>query len=261
MGRTIIVGDVHGCRNELDALLDKVAFTSGDRLIFVGDLIARGPDSLGVLDIARRTGAIIVRGNHEEKLLAWRAATTAEAAIATGTRRRARGSRKSKDEVLSQMHAVVAQALREVDWSLLRSSPLYYELPEHAACVVHAGVLPGVPIEQQAWSTLMHIRCVTSRGEASAAKDAKCGALWGIQYRGGVAGAPHIVFGHNAFRNPQFHPWATGIDTACVYGGRLSAMVLRNNEKIPRGRAAEALLVSQPALRCHYDWSGKKGVA
>src|SRR5438105_1258025 len=72
MGRTIIVGDVHGCRAELERLLDRVRFGGGDCLVFVGDIVARGPDSLGVLDVVRRTGAVLVRGNHEEKLVAWR---------------------------------------------------------------------------------------------------------------------------------------------------------------------------------------------
>src|SRR5688500_7820193 len=71
--RTIMGGDVHGWRIELEALLDRVGFTSGDRLVFVGDLVARGPDSLGVLDIVRQPGAIVVRGNHEQKLLDARA--------------------------------------------------------------------------------------------------------------------------------------------------------------------------------------------
>jgi len=47
--RTVIVGDVHGCRRELEWLLELVRFGTGDRLVFVGDLVARGPDSLGVL--------------------------------------------------------------------------------------------------------------------------------------------------------------------------------------------------------------------
>ncbi len=251
MGRTVIVGDVHGCRDELDALLDKVTFTTGDKLVFVGDLIARGPDSLGVLDIARRTGAVIVRGNHEDKLLAWYAASQG----------RIRASRKMKEEGLGRMHTVIAYALREVDWSLMQTSPLYYELPEHGACVVHAGVLPGAPLAEQDWSTLMHIRCVTARGEASEEKGPKGGKLWGSAYRGGDVGGPHIVFGHNALPEPQFHSWATGIDTACVYGGRLTAMVLAAGQPIPRGRDAEALLVSQPARRLHFDWTRKTKVA
>src|SRR5438270_5081272 len=102
MGRTILVGDVHGCSRELDALLDRIRFSSGDRLVFVGDLIARGPDSLGVLDVERRTGALIVRGNHEQKLLDW----------------------YEDDEVdLGRTHSEVAHAMRDVDWTLLETSP------------------------------------------------------------------------------------------------------------------------------------------
>ena len=72
MGRTIVVGDVHGCSAELEDLLERIGFSSADRLVFVGDLVARGPDSRGVLALMRQLDATSVRGNHEGKLLAWR---------------------------------------------------------------------------------------------------------------------------------------------------------------------------------------------
>jgi len=53
MGRTIIVGDIHGCRDELSDLLEACAFAGGDRVIAVGDLVAKGPDSRGVIEMAR----------------------------------------------------------------------------------------------------------------------------------------------------------------------------------------------------------------
>src|SRR5262252_8786732 len=112
--RTVIVGDVHGCAGELATLLDRIGFTSGDRLIFVGDLVARGPDSLGVLDIARRTGAIIVRGNHEQKLLSWRRA-----------REDWVHGRADAKAPLGRLHREVARELRPVDWTLLETSPLF----------------------------------------------------------------------------------------------------------------------------------------
>src|SRR5580704_11825778 len=114
MGRTVIVGDVHGCRRELEQILDRVAFGAGDRLVFVGDLVARGPDSLGVLDVARRTGAIVVRGNHEHKLVAWKEAKVA----------RLRGE-EAREVKLGAIHATLAEALRPVDWSLLETSVLW----------------------------------------------------------------------------------------------------------------------------------------
>lgn len=67
--RTLIVGDVHGCIRELDLLLAKVCYTPGDRLIFLGDLINKGPASLAVLQRVKELGAEVILGNHELALL------------------------------------------------------------------------------------------------------------------------------------------------------------------------------------------------
>ena len=236
MGRTVIVGDVHGCRRELELLLDRVAFAAGDRLVFVGDLVARGPDSLGVLDVVRRTGALVVRGNHEQKLLGWKEERMA--------RLRGEAHREVK---LGPIHQHLADALRPVDWSILETSSLWLDLPEHGLRVVHAGVVPGVAIEKVKPATLMRIRTLTPSGKASERLGT---VLWGARY----VGPPHVVFGHNAAPGLQLHRWATGLDTGCVYGGRLTALVLAEEQKIPFGfEARRAVLVSQPAQRVYYE--------
>lgn len=220
--RTIIVGDVHGCRAELDALLGRIGFSTGDRLVFVGDLIARGPDSMGVLAIARQTGAVIVRGNHEQKLVDWREGD-------------GQGS-------LGETHLQVAAAMGDVDWTLLETSPLWFDLPDHGARIVHAGLVPGVAIEVQDPSILLHVRTVEVKGKGR--------ALWGASYDG----PPHVVFGHNALEGLQLHPWATGLDTGCVYGRALTAMVLDRGEPIPAAPAERRKkLVTQQAARVYYD--------
>ena len=65
-GRSIIVGDLHGCSDELRRLLDKTHFTSCDALYVLGDLLSRGPDPKGVLALLREVGARGVLGNHDE---------------------------------------------------------------------------------------------------------------------------------------------------------------------------------------------------
>ncbi len=224
--RTIIVGDVHGCASELDALLDRVAFSSGDRLVFVGDLIARGPSSLGVLDIARRTGAVVVRGNHEQKLLDWHVGLATKFPI-------------------GKLHRDLGRSLRPTDWTLLRTSQITFDMPEHAVRVVHAGIDPRLAGDAQDPGTMMRIRTVIApdgtRGERH--------ELWATRY----SGPPHVVFGHNAAPGLQMHPWATGLDTGCVYGGRLTAIALAPGQKIPRSIAARrALLVSEPARKVWF---------
>jgi hypothetical protein len=232
--RTVIVGDVHGCAGELDELLDAVAFTTGDRLVFVGDLVARGPDSLGVLDIARTTGAILVRGNHEQKLLDWRQA-----------RERWMRGETTLDAPLGKMHRDLARTLRPIDWSLIGTSKLWLDLPDHDLRVVHAGVHPDVAFERQDPDVLLRIRTVL----VPAGRRGQRHVLWGARY----GGPPHVVFGHNAAPGLQMHDWATGIDTGCVYGGRLTAMVLARGQKVPRALSARReLLVSQPARRVWF---------
>jgi hypothetical protein len=223
--RTLIVGDVHGCREELEALLATTAFTPDrDRLVFVGDVLVRGPDSRGALAIAKELGATVVRGNHEQKLLAGRAGTTR----------------------LGVEHQRVAQALSEEEWSALEAMPLWLDLPEHEVRVVHAGVLPGLDVTRAPSDALLRMRTIDAHGAWTDQRDG--GALWGTRYEG----PPHVIFGHNARPEPQLHPWATGIDTGCVYGRQLTAVLLDGGERMPRGAAARAKLVSVPARRRYF---------
>ena len=220
-----MVGDVHGCRKELGQLLERVAFRTGDRLVLVGDLLARGPDSLGVLDIVRRTGALFVLGNHEAKLLAW----------------------KRDGAALGPEHRAVANVLRPIDWVLLESAPVVIDLPDHDLRVVHAGLVPRRPLERQDPRVLVRMRTIDGRGRPHSTRDG--GRLWGTLY----AGPPHVVFGHNAVDGLQLHRWATGLDTGCVYGGSLTALVLEAGDKVPRAiRERRATMVSVPAKRAYW---------
>ena len=111
---------------------------------------------------------------------------------------------------------------------------------------MHAGVFPGVPFEQQDPWLVTHMRAILDTGEPSA----KWGPLWGTKYKG----PPHIVFGHNARKEPQLHADATGLDTACVYGGALTALVLPGGEQLPPPQERRDLLVSERAREAYSDY-------
>ncbi len=222
----MIVGDIHGCAPELEELLDRVSLAQGDRLVAVGDLVARGPDTPGVLRILRRTGAHSVVGNHDQKLLDARAA-------------RARGERGPR---LSPAHEKVLAELSEQDWADLEALPRQLELPEHQLAVVHAGVDPGRPLSEQDPWVLLHVRSIRPDGTPSDRRDAR---LWGELYQG----PPHLVFGHNAIDGLQLHPHATGLDTGCVYGGELTALVLDDGVPVPPVAMRGDCIVSVKARR------------
>jgi len=75
--RIISIGDVHGCIDELQDLLRLCDYRPGDQVVFLGDLVSKGPDSISVVQMAREIGAIAVRGNHDFEVIRWHQAIKA----------------------------------------------------------------------------------------------------------------------------------------------------------------------------------------
>ena len=231
MDRWVIVGDVHGCSVELDDLLDRVGISTGDGLAFVGDLLAKGPRSREVLRRARELGAKVALGNHEERVLEARRARLAGRPLPK----------------LDKTHAALLEELDDEEWAMLEALPLWLDL-EDGLRVVHAGLVPGLPMAEQDPYHLTHLRSISDTGEPSS----KWGPPWGALYRG----PPHVVFGHNARKDPQLHPDATGLDTGCVYGGRLTALVVPKGKAPPAPAERADALVSVRARAAYSDYGG-----
>ncbi len=195
--RTLIVGDVHGCRAELEELLEKADYQTSDRLVLAGDLVNKGPDSKGVVRLAMKLGALGVRGNHDAHILK---------AAATGT-----GSQEKQK---------VAESLSIAELRYLEEMPFYLRFPElddSGVIVVHAGLVPGVPLEEQEPYAMMNMRSL--RTDNSPSKVFEEGRPWVPEWRG----PERVVFGHDALRSLQETPHVLGLDTGCVYGNRLTA--------------------------------------
>lgn len=232
MPRTLFIGDVHSCADELSDLLDHAALASDDRVFFTGDLLSRGPKPHQVLELFRKLGARAPIGNHEQRLIdAHRARQSGE-----------------KGPRLSPSHQAIVKELEEPDWALLEAMPLFVDVPEHGVLLAHAGVDPSVPLDRQDPWIVTHIRSIDADGKPSE----KWGEPWGARY----TGPPHIVFGHNARKEPQLHPFATGLDTGCVYGGRLTAMVLPVGSEPPGVSDRGDCLISVPAREAYSSYGG-----
>lgn len=221
--RTLIVGDIHGCREELEDLLQESGWEDGDKLVSVGDLVAKGPDSRGVIRLMRKLRGRAVCGNHDQHCLRWWQAERAGRPLPK----------------LKPVHQRVVDQLEEEDWRWLADLPFWIELPEHDALVVHAGLLPDVPVEDQDPYDLMNMRSILDDGSTSRSYEE--GVPWAERW----PGPRLVVFGHDAVRGLQTRPHAIGLDTGCVYGGWLTGLWLPERD-----------LVSVPA-RAAYAEAGK----
>src|SRR3954471_18876122 len=118
-GRLIAIGDIHGCHVEFAELLAKLALTKDDRVILLGDLINRGPDSCKVIDLARQHATVSLLGNHELRLLKFK--------------------RSGDKKHLKDGDDATVAKLRPEDWAYLEAMPLTYEEPELNMVFVHGG--------------------------------------------------------------------------------------------------------------------------
>jgi hypothetical protein len=201
--RTFVIGDVHGCVDELDRLLERLALEAGDAIVLVGDLVNKGPESLAVLKRCRTIGARAVMGNHDDLLL-----------------RCVASKKRGEDGDFPDAVKKLAKKIDDEDLAWLAALPLYLELREHRSIVVHAGLLAGVALARQDRAHLLTMRSIKSDGTPS--KRIEEGLPWASLW----TGPEHVLFGHDAVRGLQEWPFATGLDTACVYGGRLTAIEL-----------------------------------
>lgn len=245
--RTIVIGDVHGCVEEFNELLNALAPVAGvDAVVLCGDLVDKGPHSAAVVARARAlrdsgVDTVLVLGNHEEKHGRFRAR------LAAGTDVTAL---KGHEEMAS-----ITDGLSSEDVAFLDSAVLFHRLPEHDVTVVHAGIPLNVAALPEDMSTLSRkerdrlalvcrVRFVrpSTGGMVPLGQEQDGDVYWADAYDGRFG---HVLFGHEPFmgdRDGRF-PHATGLDHGCVFGGKLSAAVLVQGQGMK--------LVSVPARAVH----------
>lgn len=245
-----VVGDVHGCLEELLALLDRLGWRlerrpdgeppgwrashpQGRTAVFVGDLVDRGPDSAGVLRLVMRMAAdgaaLCVLGNHERKLLR------------TLQGKRSRVGR-NLGETLRQLGGEPPGTSARVT-GFLDGLADHLLLDRGRLVVAHAGLpedLQGRQSEQVRKFALFG-RTGEDTGEDGQPERHED---WAAEYRGRAL----VVYGHTPVLEPRWVNRTICIDTGCVFGGRLTAL-----------RYPERELVSVPAARVWYQPSRPLG--
>ncbi|KAJ5182801.1 hypothetical protein N7492_000417 [Penicillium capsulatum] len=242
--RLIVVGDVHGCKEELVALLDKVSFSivHGDHLIFAGDIINKGPDSGGVVDLAREYSASCVRGNHEDRILLARRQMVASNTLSQSDDSDEFSSAKELRE------RGLARSLTEEQVQWLEKCPVILKVGSipgmGEVVVVHAGIVPGVDLEKQDPSSVMNMRTIDLKTHVPSSS--RKGTNWAKMFdkhqsmlyksvEESVADPESqtttVIYGHDAKTGLNIRPYTKGLDSACVAGGKLTALVIEDGGK------------------------------
>lgn len=237
--RDIVIGDVHGCLDELDDLLSALGLL-GDRLVFVGDLVDRGPDSIGVLRAVRDLRAVCVMGNHDEWYV--RCANHESKRRLTGT----------PNPLARHPKFALYEQMSEDDIDFLASLPYLHRIDERTV-VVHAGFRPGVPVAEQERRDMLRMRYLRrATGEMWNMKSDELltpdvAAFWTEVW----TGPEDVIYGHHpsksgTVRTENAGAVCWGIDTGCCFGNKLTAWV-----REPGGLVE---LVSVPARGQYAEW-------
>lgn len=245
MGRIIVCGDIHGCLEEFDELLKVLEYAPKDRLVLAGDLVDRGPDSVGVVRRARELQAECVLGNHEHKHLRW---NTWETKVANGE------AKKNPMRQFDELKMTIQAGLNADDFAYLHALPRIINL-DGARAVVHGGCVPHRTLDNQPKEVTMvrhvhetkgHFVGIRTMGDIPA-NTVYWSEVW--------TGPETLFYGHavHDLENPRvdehdgYECW--GLDTGCVFGGRLTAAVLNEQDfevEVVQVQAKEVYSVTKP---------------
>ena len=203
MQKIFVIGDIHGCFDKLCALMNKIPINfNQDQLIFIGDYIDRGSNSLEVVDYLidlkkRVPGIIFLKGNHEDMLENYLDGSDRFTYLLNGGQR-------TLDAYLNRTKNPGRYPVPPAHMEFFGSLRLYYLTDDYI--FVHAGLRKKVPLESQKTVDLLWIR------DEFISTDFDFGK--------------RVIFGHTPFTEPLVQANKIGIDTGAVYGNRLTCVQL-----------------------------------
>ena len=193
------IGDIHGCLDPLRRLMDQIHLSDMDEVVFMGDYVDRGPESKGVIDylLTLQGRYTFLMGNHERMFLDFLQGKERFLFLYNG------------GEATLESYGGVGQ-IPAPHLAFLNRLNLYNETDDYL--FVHAGIRPGIPLKEQDPKDLLWIR---EEFYAYPGRYPKT-----------------VVFGHTPMREVLMEEDRIGIDTACVYGNKLTCLILPSRQVI-----------------------------
>ncbi len=204
-GRLFAIGDIHGCPDELSALLSAIAPTAGDTVVFVGDYVDRGPSARDVIELVLelergKAECVFLKGNHEDMMMSFLGlpGSYGESFLFNGGIATL-DSYGVREDTLEDC----VERLPEAHLDFMSRLAISYLRPPYL--FVHAGIMPARQLEEQVPEDMLWIR------QEFIFNPHRIDAT--------------VVFGHTPMRGVMIDlPYKLGIDTGLVYGGKLTCV-------------------------------------
>jgi serine/threonine protein phosphatase 1 len=206
MNKIFAIGDIHGCLEKLEALMDQIVMDrQNDTLVFIGDYIDRGKNSREVVDYLIRLQndykkVVFLQGNHEQMFMNYLEGVNEGLYLGNG----GRATLDTYGILISDDIAERKAKIPEKHMSFFHSLLSYYETDKYI--FVHAGLRPELPLKEQAIDDLLWIRFEFIQNENDFGKT--------------------VIFGHTPMRDLMISKNKIGIDTGAIYGGKLTCVEL-----------------------------------
>jgi len=229
-GRLFAIGDIHGCPDELGAIIKAIAPRADDTVVFVGDYVDRGPSAHDAVEVVMElqkgpAEVVTLKGNHEDMMLSYLGfrGHYGESFLFNGGVATMDSYGIGENDLESAVERIPEEHLK-----FYRSLSLSYLRPPYF--FVHAGILPTRQLEEQDTEDLLWIR------QEFIFKEHETGAI--------------VVFGHTPMRGVMIDlPYKLGIDTGLVYGGKLTCLEFNEGVIYQCERGSKRVKARQTPLR------------
>ena len=208
MSNLIVYGDIHGCYDEFISLRKNINPSKDDTEVCVGDIVTKGKNSIKLLKYIQEHDIKSVLGNHEDKLV----------------RYLEHESKKKNPVVLNSDEQSIIDNLDHKDIEYLKNMPLFLRFKD--ITVLHGGIQNHQNLNnltKKEKSKMLRLRYLdTDNNFIAYGKEKEDSIFWADIYDGNQG---FIVYGHQWFEEVKQNEFALGIDTGCVYGNKLSAVI------------------------------------